>query len=831
MRYSTLPALLILLLVFGCSSRDWSRITDPGTIPNQFSVEQKQDRKAESQVYHWAYYNVSVDLESKTVEAVMNRNVMFAANVVTFLNDNPAFLSFKINGTPIGENYADVDIDVSITHPFAGMDAYRGYDVRGVFIGDASSELDFDHNLDYAVNGVDQFMMDDPANSDGGGPDGYTRWFNKVEFGNPGLFGYTRGNVASPGFNGDATLNPCKYYADGLNADADVWQWLQANPSSRGVFGAGKKNSRNYYLRFPNAKGIQFGYAVLANWKDEITHPANAPEAVACDLEITDDIYYSGPANKGGDLILDIGIWNWDSELTGGVMEQYDIYIESTVLSSVYECTPADLTATDSGAHWQNYHVEITADNITGNEDNEVWLIVRHPDSNYSNDFGVPNDASTQALVAVFRRDLYVATQTYNLDPICDLVIDPSTPVPAEGFSPVGITFDATATNDPNPGDVLTYEWDFDGDGSYSEVSDDAYKGPQDKPTHGFYSSYVGPVGLHVVDGNGGEAFCEVNVDVITHVSKNINITQSPFIPEDIAIDHSNGDVLVLYSSRIRRCQRSTYYQGFSNNSVWSGYLRIDMAPDGNFTLAGAGSGYWRTVHYDGNATLLNFNSWFYSPYGGPVMKDAVAIGSNGSFANDHCAVYGNQTALTDFETNVWRHTDENSYNFNPFIRHEYEYYDFDDGYDVLKYDRIVGSESDQAGDFIWFALTTYRIASRWQITGSGTINPLVYYGPYFGTFNTPIDGDDGLNLPLDITRDNQNQYYVLDRLSTGDYVIKTFSYTASQTTALGSFGDTGDWTYTPARIEGSDYDGAIVVLHKSGENGMISVFTEYETP
>ena len=124
--------------------------------------------------------------------------------------------------------------------------------------------------------------------------------------------------------------------------------------------------------------------------------------------------------------------------------------------------------------------------------------------------------------------------------------------------------------------------------------------------------------------------------------------------------------------------------------------------------------------------------------------------------------------------------------------------------------------------------------------------NCYVEVGPRFGTespqlsiFQNATEDDDGLYYAEDITRDDNNTMYVLDRL--GDdpgpytYVIKGFTYTISPpaTTPLGHFGTRDDWDLTPKRIEGSDFNGQIAVLHTDDEQAtaMISIFTEDEVP
>ncbi|HDS29742.1 MAG TPA: hypothetical protein ENN67_01725, partial [Firmicutes bacterium] len=165
----------------------------------------------------WGYWAVEIDPVTGIIDTVPVRNAMFTANVVNFLNGSPMNLGFKIIEVVNGIDFTDIDIDVTLKHPFPGMPQFNGYDVRGVFMGDGSKSMNYSTDLVYPVKGVDQFMFADPVGGNGA-PDGYTRWFNISEFSKGGmpLLSYTPGMYASTGFNGTATLCPYKYFADGL---------------------------------------------------------------------------------------------------------------------------------------------------------------------------------------------------------------------------------------------------------------------------------------------------------------------------------------------------------------------------------------------------------------------------------------------------------------------------------------------------------------------------------------------------------------------------------------------------------------------------------------
>jgi hypothetical protein len=169
--------LFAVFAVMGCSGGDGSPVTPTADVG---ITSPASTHAGQTQTHLWGYWDVYIDIENQTVEAIPNHGAAFAANVVQFLNNNPMGLAFNIISTPVGADYVDVIIDVSITHPLPGMTQYNGYDVRGIFMGDGASQLEYGSALRYPVLGSDQFCFN---------PDGYTRWWNSGEFPIPGLMG------------------------------------------------------------------------------------------------------------------------------------------------------------------------------------------------------------------------------------------------------------------------------------------------------------------------------------------------------------------------------------------------------------------------------------------------------------------------------------------------------------------------------------------------------------------------------------------------------------------------------------------------------------------
>ncbi len=614
-RWTVLVTALVLFAVvsLGCSNGADPILQTPEPPTVEASVQDSP------QTYLWGYYDIYIDIATETATAVPDRTVMYASNIVQYLNNHPGNLQIVFNGCKVGVKNVDVDLNLTIKHPLpAAYDEYNIYDVRGIFIGNGSKTMGYNGDLKYAAyKANDQAMYDydlipkDPYDGLHGMPDGYTRWWNPKEFTKSGLFGYTPGQFATPFYKATATLNPYKYFATGLGVTDDCFTFL-TETIGHGALRAGTSCTRNYYLRFPTpTPGTKSCYAIVANWKGIAPgdHPANAPEALALNCVITPNLYYIDESNNGGSIVLDLSIVDWDSKTSGtsGKMEDYRIYIESSVLSAVYTATASEMLPTGHGGNYYTYHLKVPADNVTSKTGQEVWVIVECKSQDYTYQWGSPNLADGDKLAACFRYNLPVLGQGPPYAPICDLEV--LTPMPHVGRGHVD--FDASGSTDYDipDGDFLTFTWDFNGDGIFGDPYD---SGADDKPMKDWNTDYNGQVSVKVTDSTSQYSECSVNVDITA--LREINVVGNPNIgvglqhPRDIGCDPASDRVAInaVDSKSWRKFTNDyanvlTYSIGHNMGNLDAAeeciLYGLDYYDDGN--MAGWSTSDWNGTGYD----------------------------------------------------------------------------------------------------------------------------------------------------------------------------------------------------------------------------------------
>ena len=364
---------LLASMVVGCSTAGDS-VLGP-TAATDLSGH-RASRLGSSRVV-WGVYEIGIDTRSLEVTVEPSRTAEFNANVTMFMQKPISPTScITVSIDPFSSDIPEglFAVDITLHHPFPGIPMYSGFDVRGIFMSDGSVLSDHYSNLLYAADDEARLLN----------ADGWTRWWNPTEFTTYNtIFGYTQGALASPGFTATATLNPYKYFADGLESEDE----LAIDPASRGFFATSPGvNERRYMIQFPMNAGspvVEFNYAVDASWDnpagdgpiylpEDYSLSANCQEAYM--LAVADagsDAWYVSPTENGGDLVLDITVYDWQAvENPLGVPgEVAAIWVESPdLLDAPVDVLPTAVVSPD-GPTSSVFHVEIadvTPSGLTG---------------------------------------------------------------------------------------------------------------------------------------------------------------------------------------------------------------------------------------------------------------------------------------------------------------------------------------------------------------------------------------------------------------------------------------------------------------------------------
>jgi len=333
--YSRTTAVITVLLVFafliGACSRDTAPVT-PGT-------EIEAQSNGASQTMNWGTWDVSIDTTTGEIETVPLRGVDFTANVVRFLQPPVApinlvsmeYLWYESN-VPEGL----ISMNVTLRHPFPGMTQFRGFDVRGIIHSDGGTLGIYDPNVNY-YNPEGTRLLN---------ADGYTRWWNQVEFTTYGkIFGYTEGRWANPNFEASETVCPYKLFTPSLEPNQPYYQMdLSQRATFPVVDGVA---TRCYRMQFDTSFQpiFRFKYSIAASWSmpDPAYDPeypieaydelANCQEAYMVRVTEYEEIpYYVDEYVSGGDLIFQLTIGDWQAQDGDVLSEISHVWLESNTL-------------------------------------------------------------------------------------------------------------------------------------------------------------------------------------------------------------------------------------------------------------------------------------------------------------------------------------------------------------------------------------------------------------------------------------------------------------------------------------------------------------------
>lgn len=451
--------------------------------------------------YCWGIWQVSINPDTEEFEVTPARSVDFMANVTMFLQPPAGQLSnfvlrnmqFDFISRP---GYIIVDVDVGLKHPFPGLNVYTGFDVRGVFMHHAQYSSTHDSGLSWS--GQDTAMQLNP--------DGFTRWMNATEFPTIGVLGFTPGRLGTPDFLPTATLNPYKYFCDGLTEYDEVTQFfsLTENIENRGCFRPGNLNYRHYQLIWPDGP-LDFQYAVIASYDEpDPDPPQNIPDdfpiaancAEAFNLLITDNgstAYYVDQDDKGGDLHLNLEVFDWGvlGHGTSITDEIGEITFEShgSIIPSPVTFDPSTLIVHHGSTVSSVYEIDIPGVNPSGLTRQTILCTVTSAiHDTYDYGFGVPVPDAPLASYTMYDVPVQGVPS--------DLPVAIATACTCLWVSPgESVTFSGAESWSPY-GEITNWEWDFDGDGNFG----DAYTGPAVNPTHTYDTSGEYIVNLRVTD-------------------------------------------------------------------------------------------------------------------------------------------------------------------------------------------------------------------------------------------------------------------------------------------------------------------------------------------
>ncbi|MFH1676390.1 MAG: hypothetical protein ABIC40_05120, partial [bacterium] len=475
--------ILLIIMLPGCNGSNGPSSPAVGNDDSNTPELQKSKNNPASETGKsggkalWGFWDVSFD-HAAGLQIVPLRGIEYTFDINSFLQPPKGSLTnMTINVINMEKlwNAGDVTVDISLTHPFPGLTQFTGFDVLGVFIGKG----------DYVANSDLGILYANPANGAVlKNADGYTRWMNPLEFKTPGILGFTEGARGLKNQYWNATLNPYKYFADGLYTTESIVDDFKIpyQVNNRGLFSPGSTNTRRYDIHFPMFDGkpvVKFQYVVLASWAEPSVIPpqaipgdfpakANMQEAFYCDIStVGSTVYWVNKDDNGGNLFLTLQIFDWQGmgnpsgvagEIKRIILDSPDEFINGgsklvmtdsqwTVMAG--DCPNSIKLAIDVGAVHPGGPCPY---------DNDVLVtIVTKEMGDYDNGFGA--SYPTDGVLSGYARLFYDMGNVCNDPPVVWFENCPDNPLTVANR-----TFRWDAEDDVTPNTDIEFRWKYDDD-------------------------------------------------------------------------------------------------------------------------------------------------------------------------------------------------------------------------------------------------------------------------------------------------------------------------------------------------------------------------------
>ncbi|MCX6646563.1 MAG: hypothetical protein NTY09_09420 [bacterium] len=424
----------------------------------------------------WGYWDISWT-EENGFEVIPLRGIEYTFNINTFIQPpvNP-LSTFQIKMIDMEKLLltGEVEVELSIKHPFPNMEQFTAFDLIGVIYGTGTYIAGSNTDIIYANPAVDPVLKN---------ADGYTRWFNQSEFPKEGIVGYTEGAMGNQDQTWGSTINPYKYFAHGIYPTQSVTNYYQsaAAVANRGAFRTTDIPSRDYKLDFPIVNGhldVRFQYAFIVSWvepahtppmsiPDDFPAEANMQEAFACDISTAGStLYWNDMHDSGGNLVLTLEVFDWQlmsgsgglvGQISKVVLDSPDEFINGGNALTFYPGTWTEYAGTDPNSVKLVLNVDRVQPQGPCPYDNDVLItIVTGEMGDYSNGLSFPYPHN--GVLSGYARLFYDMGNICNDPPILEFVNCPENGT----FDVKNITILWQGEDDITPNKLLDYRYKLD---------------------------------------------------------------------------------------------------------------------------------------------------------------------------------------------------------------------------------------------------------------------------------------------------------------------------------------------------------------------------------